>query len=101
MYFIWYIIIGIIAGFVAGKLMRGGGSVSLLIYWLVLLVVSWAAGYSVCLVLQQLVLLAVLLPLLWELYYCCGLFLCSRGLIFPELVVKRNRPDDTLVGDGS
>ena len=23
MYFIWYIIIGIIAGFVAGKLMRG------------------------------------------------------------------------------
>ena len=85
MYFIWYIIIGIIAGFVAGKLMRGGGFVSLLIYWLVLLVVSWAAGYSVCLVLQQLVLLAVLLPLLWELYYCCGLFLCSRGLIFLEL----------------
>jgi uncharacterized membrane protein YeaQ/YmgE (transglycosylase-associated protein family) len=84
MYFIWYIIIGIIAGFVAGKLMRGGGF-SLLIYWLVLLVVSWAAGYSVCLVLQQLVLLAVLLPLLWELYYCCGLFLCSRGLIFLEL----------------
>lgn len=86
MYFIWYIIIGIIAGFVAGKLMRGGGfGLSLLIYWLVLLVVSWAAGYSVCLVLQQLVLLAVLLPLLWELYYCCGLFLCSRGLIFLEL----------------
>lgn len=85
MYFIWYIIIGIIAGFVAGKLMRGGGSVSLLIYWLVLLAVFWAAGYSVCLVLQQLVLLAVLLPLLWELYYCCGLFLCSRGLIFLEL----------------
>lgn len=85
MYFIWYIIIGIIAGFVAGKLMRGGGFDSLLIYWLVLLVVSWAAGYSVCLVLQQLVLLAVLLPLLWELYYCCGLFLCSRGLIFLEL----------------
>ena len=86
MYFIWYIIIGIIAGFVAGKLMRGGEvSDSLLIYWLVLLVVSWAAGYSVCLVLQQLVLLAVLLPLLWELYYCCGLFLCSRGLIFLEL----------------
>ena len=66
MYFIWYIIIGIIAGFVAGKLMRGEVSVSLLIYWLVLLVVSWAAGYSVCLVLQQLVLLAVLLPLLWD-----------------------------------
>jgi uncharacterized membrane protein YeaQ/YmgE (transglycosylase-associated protein family) len=85
MYFIWYIIIGIIAGFVAGKLMRGEVSDSLLIYWLVLLVVSWAAGYSVCLVLQQLVLLAVLLPLLWELYYCCGLFLCSRGLIFLEL----------------
>ena len=85
MYFIWYIIIGIIAGFVAGKLMRGGGFGLLLIYWLVLLVVSWAAGYSVCLVLQQLVLLAVLLPLLWELYYCCGLFLCSRGLIFLEL----------------
>ena len=56
MYFIWYIIIGIIAGFVAGKLMRGGGSVSLLIYWLVLLAVFWAAGYSVCLVLQQQVL---------------------------------------------
>ena len=85
MYFIWYIIIGIIAGFVAGKLMRGEVSDSLLIYWLVLLVVSWAAGYSVCLVWQQLVLLAVLLPLLWELYYCCGLFLCSRGLIFLEL----------------
>lgn len=29
MYFIWYIIIGIIAGFVAGKLMRGGGVRSL------------------------------------------------------------------------
>lgn len=25
MYFIWYIIIGIISGFVAGKIMRGGG----------------------------------------------------------------------------
>lgn len=60
MYFIWYIIIGIIAGFVAGKLMREGGSVSLLIYWLVLLAVFWAAGYSVCLVLQQQVLWAVL-----------------------------------------
>ena len=80
MYFIWYIIIGIIAGFVAGKLMRGGG-----FGLFINLLVSWAAGYSVCLVLQQLVLLAVLLPLLWELYYCCGLFLCSRGLIFLEL----------------
>ena len=25
MYFLWYIIIGIVAGFIAGKLMRGGG----------------------------------------------------------------------------
>lgn len=25
MFFIWYIIIGILAGFIAGKLMRGGG----------------------------------------------------------------------------
>ncbi len=25
MYFLWYIIIGIAAGFIAGKLMRGGG----------------------------------------------------------------------------
>ena len=25
MYFLWYIIIGILAGFIAGKLMRGGG----------------------------------------------------------------------------
>ena len=25
MYFLWYIIIGILAGFVAGKFMRGGG----------------------------------------------------------------------------
>ena len=25
MYFLWYIIIGIFAGFIAGKLMRGGG----------------------------------------------------------------------------
>ena len=25
MYFIWYIIIGILAGFIAGKVMRGGG----------------------------------------------------------------------------
>ena len=25
MYFIWYILIGILAGFVAGKIMRGGG----------------------------------------------------------------------------
>lgn len=86
MYFIWYIIIGIIAGFVAGKLMRGGGF-GLFINLLVGIVggVLGGAGYSVCLVLQQLVLLAVLLPLLWELYYCCGLFLCSRGLIFLEL----------------
>lgn len=61
MYFIWYIIIGIIAGFVAGKLMEGRGvRSSLLIYWLVLLAVFWAAGYSVCLVLQQQVLWAVL-----------------------------------------
>ena len=26
MSFIWYIIIGIVAGFLAGKIMRGGGS---------------------------------------------------------------------------
>ena len=25
MYFIWYIIIGILAGFISGKVMRGGG----------------------------------------------------------------------------
>lgn len=25
MYFLWYIIIGIVSGFIAGKLMRGGG----------------------------------------------------------------------------
>ncbi len=25
MYFIWYIVIGILAGFIAGKIMRGGG----------------------------------------------------------------------------
>lgn len=25
MFFIWYIIIGILAGFIAGKIMRGGG----------------------------------------------------------------------------
>ena len=25
MYFIWYIIIGIVAGLIAGKIMRGGG----------------------------------------------------------------------------
>ena len=25
MYFIWYILIGILAGFIAGKIMRGGG----------------------------------------------------------------------------
>lgn len=25
MYFIWYILIGILSGFVAGKIMRGGG----------------------------------------------------------------------------
>ena len=25
MYFLWYIIIGIVAGFISGKLMRGGG----------------------------------------------------------------------------
>ena len=49
-----------------------------------------SGGSQVCLLVAtavcvQLVLLAVLLPLLWELYYCCGLFLCSRGLIFLEL----------------
>lgn len=85
MYFIWYIIIGIIAGFVAGKLMRGGGF-GLFINLLVGIVGGVLGGWVFsCLVLQQLVLLAVLLPLLWELYYCCGLFLCSRGLIFLEL----------------
>ena len=25
MYFIWYILIGILSGFIAGKIMRGGG----------------------------------------------------------------------------
>lgn len=25
MYFVWYVIIGIVAGFLAGKIMRGGG----------------------------------------------------------------------------
>lgn len=25
MYFIWYIVIGMVAGFIAGKIMRGGG----------------------------------------------------------------------------
>lgn len=40
MYFIWYIIIGIIAGFVAGKLMRGGGFglfINLLVIFLTIL----------------------------------------------------------------
>ena len=40
MYFIWYIIIGIIAGFVAGKLMRGGGWSLFINLLLALLVVS-------------------------------------------------------------
>gem|GEM_PF-4769604 len=49
MYFIWYIIIGIIAGFVAGKLMRGGGFglfINLLVgffggVWVFLLIYGW------------------------------------------------------------
>ena len=77
MYFIWYIIIGIIAGFVAGKLMRGGGF-GLFINLLVGIVGGVLGGWVF------------------------SLFgIAATGLIFPELVVKRNRPDDTLVGDGS
>lgn len=44
MNFIWYIIIGIIAGFVAGKIMRGGGF-GLLINLLVGIVGSLLGGW--------------------------------------------------------
>ena len=81
MYFIWYIIIGIIAGFVAGKLMRGGGF-GLFINLLVGIVGGVLGGW----VFSLFGIAATgIIPLLWELYYCCGLFLCSRGLIFLEL----------------
>lgn len=39
MSFIWYILIGIVSGFVAGKLMRGGG-----FGWVVNLIVGIAGG---------------------------------------------------------
>ncbi len=85
MYFIWYIIIGIIAGFVAGKLMRGGGF-GLFINLLVGIVGGVLGGWVFSLFgIAATGIIGILLPLLWELYYCCGLFLCSRGLIFLEL----------------
>lgn len=48
MYFLWYIIIGIVAGFTAGKLMRGGGF-GLLINLLVGVVGSVLGGWMFCL----------------------------------------------------
>ena len=42
--FIWYIIIGIVAGFLAGKIMRGGGFGLVINYYLVFLEVYWAVG---------------------------------------------------------
>lgn len=85
MYFIWYIIIGIIAGFVAGKLMRGGGF-GLFINLLVGIVGGVLGGWVFSLFgIAATGIIGSLVTLLWELYYCCGLFLCSRGLIFLEL----------------
>lgn len=101
MYFIWYIIIGIIAGFVAGKLMRGGGF-GLFINLLVGIVGGVLGGWVFSLFgIAATGIIGSLVTSIVGAIFCCGLFLCSRGLIFPELVVKRNRPDDTLVGDGS
>ena len=45
MNFIWYILIGIVAGYVAGKIIRGGGFG--LLYW-ESSVECWAVGYSLC-----------------------------------------------------
>ena len=101
MYFIWYIIIGIIAGFVAGKLVRGGGF-GLFINLLVGIVGGVLGGWVFSFVwyCSNWYYLAVLLPLLWELYYCCGLFsLLKRSDIFLNYKSKKkNRPDDTLAG---
>ena len=47
MYFLWYIIIGILAGFVAGKFMRGGGF-GLFTNLLVGVVGGVLGGCSVC-----------------------------------------------------
>ena len=47
MYFIWYIIIGILAGFIAGKVMRGGGFgilINLLVGIAVGLLGGWVFG---------------------------------------------------------
>ena len=43
--FIWYIIIGIVAGFLAGKVMRGGGFGLIINFLLGILGVYWAVGY--------------------------------------------------------
>ena len=43
--FIWYIIIGIIAGFLAGKIMRGGGFGLVINLYLVFSEECWAVGY--------------------------------------------------------
>lgn len=59
MYFLWYIIIGILAGFVASKFMRGGGF-GLFTNLLVGVVGGvWVDGCSVCLESQRQVYWAV------------------------------------------
>ena len=44
--FLWYIIIGIAAGFLAGKIMRGGGFGVIINLILGIAGGYWAAGYS-------------------------------------------------------
>lgn len=44
--FIWSIIIGIVAGYLAGKIMRGGGFGVIVNLILGIIEVYWVAGYS-------------------------------------------------------
>ena len=57
---LWPIIVGIVAGFLAGKVMKGKGFGLILTYWLVLAVPFWAAGFSVNLELVLALALSVL-----------------------------------------
>lgn len=45
--FLWPIIVGIVTGFLAGKVTKGKALGSFLTYWLVSAVQFWAAGFSV------------------------------------------------------
>ena len=75
MYFIWYIVIGILAGFIAGKIMRGGGF-GVIINLIVGIIGGLLGGWVFGLLGIATTGMVVLLLRLSELFCYCGLCLC-------------------------